>query len=365
MSQPPSPDFTPPDDARQSSVQRPSMRRLWAAIFGVSLVVVVGGAFAVSAVGSDAAPPDPSVPVATSVLAPEPKVVPSDFLPEQGAWVGMTSWPRDDDWSRAGIQRRWDEIESAAGETLDIGHAYHRWNEEPLITWREEWNATVGRLSLVSWSQTPVGPVAAGEWDTYIAEQADLVAAFGEPILIRWFWEMDGRQRRALAESPEAWIAAWRHIVGVFRERGVDNAEFVWCPNAWAFDNGNGADWYPGDEWVDWICADGYNWAPGRSNASWDSFTRVFERFYRWAERRGKPIMIAETGAQEREPGEKADWIASIPGELEASFPEIDAIVWFDTPVDHDWWIDTSESSLEAFAGLVQHPYFPGIDLSE
>jgi hypothetical protein len=39
--------------------------------------------------------------------------------------------------------------------------------------------------------------------------------------------------------------------------------------------------------------------------------------------------------------------------------------VWFDTPVDHDWWIDTSRSSLEAFAGLVQHPYFVGIDLGD
>ena len=74
--------------------------------------------------------------------------------------------------------------------------------------------------------------------------------------------------------------------------------------------------------------------------------------------------MISEMAAQEREPGEKAQWIASIPGELESSFPAIDAIVWFDTPLDHEWWIDTSEASLEAFAELVRHPYFPGIDLS-
>ena len=349
-----------PEPARTS----PSLRRLWGSIIGVSLLVAVIGAFAVAAVGSDAVPPVTVDGMGTSTIA-QPKVAPSDFLPDRGAWVGMTSWPRDDDWSRAGIQRRWNDIEDGVGETLDIGHAYHRWNEEPLITWREEWNVEMGRLSLVSWSQTPVGPVVDGEWDTYIVQQADLVAEFGEPILIRWFWEMDGRQRRAVADNPESWIAAWRHIVGIFRDRDVANAEFVWCPNAWAFDNGDGAQWYPGDDWVDWICADGYNWAPGRERASWDSFTRVFRSFYRWAEPRGKPIIIAETGAQEREAGEKARWIASIPDELESSFPAIDAVVWFDTPVDHDWWIDTSDSSLEAFGTLVRHPYFPGIDLSD
>ena len=281
---------------------------------------------------------------------------PSDMLPDYGALVGATSWPRDGDWSQNGVKRRWEYIEDYVGRDLDIGHFYYDWGAN-IISWREQYNVDNGRLSLVSWAPTQVGNVNSGQWDNYIREQADLVRSFDGPILIRWAWEMDGNYRASQMESPAAFIQAWRRIVQIFRDRNVSNAEFAWCPNAWAFDIDEGADWYPGDEWVDWICGDGYNWNPGRAGDPWISLGEIFAAFHDWAAPRGKPIIIGEFAAQERAPGEKAAWMREIPSELENELPEIDAVVWFDTPVDYQWWLDTSQSALDAWAEIVNDPY--------
>lgn len=292
----------------------------------------------------------PATPVQSAVQKP------SDMLPDYGALVGATSWPRDGDWSQDGVKRRWEYIEDFVGRDLDIGHFYYDWGAN-IISWREAYNVQNGRLSLVSWAPTQVGNVNSGQWDNYIEQQADLVKSFDGPILIRWAWEMDGNYRAAQMESPAAFIQAWRRIVQIFRDRDVTNAEFAWCPNAWAFNIDEGPDWYPGDAWVDWICADGYNWNPGRAGDPWISLGEIFEEFHDWAAPRGKPIIIGEFAAQERAPGEKAAWMREIPSELENRLPEIDAIVWFDTPVDYQWWLDTSQSSLEAWADVVNDPY--------
>lgn len=52
----------------------------------------------------------------------------------------------------------------------------------------------------------------------------------------------------------------------VGRDRGVDNVEFVWIMTDWSFhvpptDRRHASHWYPGDDVVDHIAADAYNWS--------------------------------------------------------------------------------------------------------
>ena len=128
---------------------------------------------------------------------------------------------------------------------------------------------------------------------------------------------MDGHRNRHIARSPAKFIAAWKRIHRIFDRAGVKNVSWVWCPNAWGFATGEAQKYYPGDEYVDWICANGYNWAPGRDGDQWRSFEWIFQHFYDWAAGRGKPLMIGEFGAQERKPGEKAEWIREAAQTLE------------------------------------------------
>src|SRR5204863_5267335 len=131
---------------------------------------------------------------------------------------------------------------------------------------------------------------------------------------LRFFHEFDGDYRRPVVHSAADFIAAWRHVHDVFVAEGATNVAWVWCPTAWKFISRNPwpPHYYPGNRYVDWIAADGYNWYPARSGSTWRSFRAVFADFYAWASGKGKPIMVAENGVQE-DPARrrrKANWIS-------------------------------------------------------
>ena len=204
---------------------------------------------------------------------------------------------------------------------------------------------------MISWNGRGAlaADIAAGRYDPMIAERAANIAALNRPVLIRWFWEMDGKKKSQWAQSPADYAAAFRHIRREFENEGAHNVQWVWCPNASAFTDGRAQEFYPGPEHVDWICADGYNWAPGRVGDSWESFTDIFSGFYDWASQQGKPLMIGEFGVQERDPGEKAAWVRDAAQAIKTTFPGIRAVVYFDAHVDHDWRMRTSPEAFEAF----------------
>ena len=185
--------------------------------------------------------------------------------------------------------------------------------------------------------------------------------AFGKPILLQWFGEMDSGTLRHDAGSPAEFIRAWRRMYNRFTAVGATNVEFVWCPNAWAFETGTAQQWYPGDAYVQWTCADGYNWAPAKPGAQWWSFERTFRHFYAWASKKTKPIIIGEVGAVEdpSQPGRKAAWIRDLAGTVR-NWPKVKGVVWFDSihntrsepNTNYDWRIGSSASSRAAWKDI-------------
>jgi hypothetical protein len=249
-------------------------------------------------------------------------------------------------------------LEAGLGRTLDIDHNFYPWDKE-FPTWREAWDIQSGRIPMISWNGTLTLGIGLGQQDALISARADAVKALGHTVLIRWMWEMDGNRKQDDSIVPITYVLAWRHIHDMFVSRGATNVEWVWCPNASAFSPGaNGPDYYPGDDYVDWVCADGYNWAPGRAGDKWRGFAPIYKDFYAWGLARGKPMMVGEFGVQERGPDEKAAWIADARQTVKTRFPEIKAVVYFDVNRDYDWRMDTSPSALAAFRDWARDPYF-------
>ena len=149
--------------------------------------------------------------------------------------------------------------------------------------------------------------IASGAEDPIIDRMADSIRGLGGEVFVRFFWEMDGNKKAAMAQSPAKFKAAWRHVHDVFAERGATNVAWVWCPNAYAFTLGSAMRWYPGDAYVDWAAADGYNWGKVARGGSWQSFGSIFQSFYRKMGGR-KPLMVGETGSVSQG-GNKAKWI--------------------------------------------------------
>ncbi|MDQ4142865.1 MAG: hypothetical protein M3198_03830, partial [Actinomycetota bacterium] len=144
--------------------------------------------------------------------------------------------------------------------------------------------------------------------------------------------------------------------------QGATNALWTWCPTAYGFTSGAAQRYYPGDAYVDWICSDGYNWAPGRPDAQWRSFKEIFKDFYTWGAARNKPLMVGETGTEERNAGEKAGWYSGIVPAMK-DYPAMKALIYFDTATTDlaggwfEWRPDTSNSAYNAYIGMAREPY--------
>jgi hypothetical protein len=330
--------------------------RLGVAGLLVLLVVVVAGLAALRPSGEDARPR----PAGAGRGSPPGRGV---LAPDRGALIGAWAAPSRSDGSEPVV-----ELEARLGRRLAINHHFYPWRR-PFPTWRERVDLAVGRIPMISWNGTFTDRIAAGEEDLLVRARAAAVRVLGRPVLLRWFWEMDGNAKAEWVRSPAGFVAAWRHLHDLFAAEGANNAVWVWCPNADAFAGARGGvdQYYPGDQYVDWLCADGYNWAPGRRGDRWQSFAEIFGAFYAWTAPKGKPLMVGEFGVQERAPGEKARWIANAGRAVRDRFPALAALVYFNEnkleeeqrgDKRYDWRIQTSPSAEAAFRALAADPYF-------
>jgi hypothetical protein len=333
-----------------------SGRRGVASALVVATALVSAGAFAL--VGDreteERKPPELQV----RVHVPDPGVTPpAPDEPSGGTLFGASTSPGNRSFEAE--KEAVEALEAHLGRTLDINHNFYTW-DEAFPTRAERWDLESGRLPLISWNGKDIqsSEIAAGGQDRLIKERARSVKALGQTVLIRWFWEMDGNKKREWAGTPADYVAAWRRIVDIFRSEGATNVEWVWCPNASAFNDGEAQPFYPGDEYVDWVCADGYNWAPGRVGDEWRSFRDIFSGFYAWASLKNKKIMVGEFGVQERSGDEKARWVEDAKTTIKTEFPRIKAVVYFNTDGDYDWRMNTSASAYRAFKDMARDPWF-------
>ena len=111
----------------------------------------------------------------------------------------------------------------------------------------------------MSWAGTRPSEIVDGRYDSHDpgagegaeeARHADLAAlALGdEPTQPAQDEILSAeRLRRGLEAHPD-----------IFDDVGTDNVDWVWCPSANGFEETEGAEYYPGDDEVEWLCADAY-----------------------------------------------------------------------------------------------------------
>ena len=102
--------------------------------------------------------------------------------------------------------------------------------------------------------------IAGGQLDAYIRAFATSVKKSGLTVYIRYAHEMNG-DWYPWSHDPAAYVAAWKHIVEVFRSAGAGNAKFVFAPapnlyqgpeqdQAWL---ANVQKYWPGPDHVDYV----------------------------------------------------------------------------------------------------------------
>ncbi len=241
------------------------------------------------------------------------------------------------------------QLEALLGRKLDIVQWFMSWGT-PYDVALVESASTDGRRPLITWQPThqPVKAIAAGTYDDILRAFADGVKVTPGLVFVRPFPEMNGNWE-PWSGDPTALVAAWRHMVNVFRAEGADNVRWVWSPNVTDQPNtpANAMEhYYPGDAYVDVLALDGYNWGTTASWSTWRSFDQIFARPYARITALGpQPVWITEV-ASSSQGGDKAAWVANM---LDTSaFPRIQALVWFNQNKEADWRIDNSTAVVEA-----------------
>jgi endoglucanase len=238
-----------------------------------------------------------------------------------------------------------------------------------------------GSTPMVGWcsypgDKYPLSGIISGDFDHIIQAYATSLRNYGHTIFMRWGAEMNltelpwtGYQND---KDPSIYVAAYRHIHDIYEQVGATNVLWVWSPNyaSWPPEDWNDYNnYYPGDEYVDWIGVDGYNWGQSSLNSGleWNSFDYLFADFFADVSARytGKPQMIAEFASVEDDGGSKAAWIADAYGRMADHYPSLRAVVWFNEPVYDptvpgwaDFPVESSTSSLDAYRSAINIPYF-------
>ena len=134
--------------------------------------------------------------------------------------------------------------------------------------------------------------------------------------------------------SPATFVAAWRHIVKLFRVLGIKNVTWLWTVNIIHTQRSvpSPGPWWPGRSYVTWVGIDGYYYNSSSTFISLFGPTIAAVRALTSA-----PILIAETAAAPStgQPSKIVDLFAAVRAD------DLLGFVWFNSDHIEDWRLKT------------------------
>lgn len=196
---------------------------------------------------------------------------------------------------------------------------------------------------LIAGSPVSLSALAAGRFDPVLRAYANQVISFGHAVIIGFahepngFWYPWGEND----VKPAVWIAAWRHLIDVFRQQGAHNVIWLWTMNLESSSTRPISDWWPGAAYVTWIGLDGYY---GNTR---DTFQSIFNSAIATIRRvTHAPILVAETGV---------DASSSEPQQIRNLFNAVRhrgclGFIWFDKDTPRaSWRLEGDQPAVQTF----------------
>jgi hypothetical protein len=191
-----------------------------------------------------------------------------------------------------------DQFAQAIDRQPNLVLYYSHWLEPFNVHFATE-AAKHGAVTFVQIAPTNVSlaSIASGRYDGYLRSYALAVKAFDARVILSFGHEMNGYWYSwgYGHTSPAVFVAAWQHVVTLFRDEGAQNVTWLWTVNIVGLPNRtpDPAPWWPGRSYVDWVGIDGYYRSPDELFSSVFGSTIADVR-----ELTSDPIIIAETAAQ-------------------------------------------------------------------
>lgn len=255
-----------------------------------------------------------------------------------GSYIGFYSHEAPD--SYAGVTA----FTTATGVKPRVVVYYSGWLE-PFQAGFAKTVADDGAVPLVQMNPTgtSVAAIAAGQYDSYLSAYAKAVRAYRHPVILSFGHEMNGYWYSwgYTHTSPAVFVAAWRHIVTLFRTLRAKNVTWLWTINTIHKHTRvpSPRPWWPGNSYVSWVGIDGYYTSPSLVFSSVFGPTIVSVRTITH-----DPILITETSATPAtaQPTKISDLFAGV------RLYGLLGFVWFDSVDKVDWRLSTA-AAIAAF----------------
>ncbi|HNW91650.1 MAG TPA: glycosyl hydrolase [bacterium] len=200
--------------------------------------------------------------------------------------------------------------------------------------------------------------IIAGNFDADLQAWAIAARDSGGPLLVEFGTEMNGgwfpwngRWQGGgttggygdphLPDGPEQFRDAYRHIIACCRKAGARNIYWVFHVNA---EDDPAADWnrfeqyYPGEAWIDLLGVSVYGAQTPQDEACppfAPRFAAAYARLTALAP--ALPVLLAEFGTAQRQPGEQEAWAAAALAEITSGrYPRLAGFAWWNERWEND-----------------------------
>jgi beta-mannanase len=194
------------------------------------------------------------------------------------------------------------------------------------------------------------------KYDDFLLNITNEIKKHNFPIIIRFAQEMNlSRYHWGLTslkeydeKASEIYKKMYRYVYFFFKKENVENTLFAFCPNVESIPNedfNNLINYYPGNDVVDLLGLDGYNFnkCANKKNMGWKSSYRSFKDIFSNSIETlknldNKPIIIFETSSAMKG-GQRDKWIKE--ALYDFSKMNLTALIWFQIDKECSWKINS------------------------
>lgn len=277
-----------------------------------------------------------SIPTPTTANpSPDTIALPSEPI-LTGVYIGDTDTAVGD----FAVFKEWLDVTPALAMEFAAGLSSQSWVEQFITTRLTPiWEA--GSVPILTWLPSTDSPnetssqiareIAAGEYDSFLEEWATQLSTWvtadessKRRLYLRPGHEMNGNwypwSAADSSSTADDYIAMWRRMHDVFSGTDLDETtiQWIWSPNADEIGGVRAETYYPGDEYVDWVGLDGFNFGDTQPYSSWRAPKEVFlDMLDRVRDLTDKPVALTELASSSSRdgayrPAAKAVWIKKL-----------------------------------------------------
>lgn len=254
-----------------------------------------------------------------------------------------------------------EKISKRYGEKPCIILTFVGWSDRPFKSMLSTLNSikkagAIPMITLEPWlfpSKQPISieNISKNKEEKTLREFATILQQYDSPIFLRFAHEMNGNwypwSGYQNKKQTKTYINAWRKVHETLTKySGNTKISWVWSINAedlplekW----NEPKNYYPGDEYVNIIGIDGYNFKKR-------SFESIFKKQIEYLRNnfKEKTIFITETASSNAEVN-RAKWIKDFFYKFSRKYSYIPIFIWFDINKEKNWNLCSDQTSVDAF----------------